>query len=78
MSLQELLKYHIIDKPVYSGVLSTGRVHTRQGSPVEVRVDPETKAVMINNAMVTKADISTTDGVVHEINKPLMPLAGME
>ena len=73
---QRLVRYHVVEKPLYSGVLSDGRVSTKEGMHLDVRIQPGTKAVLINDAKVTEADVSTTDGLVHVIDKVLMPLSG--
>merc|ERR1719353_145132 len=71
--LIEILKYHVVDKAVYSKDLkSTQSVKTLQG--LEVLVESSAAGVVINeNSKVIAADIAATNGVVHVIDKVLFP-----
>ena len=70
--LQAVLKYHVVSGRVYSDQLANGRVKTLGGASVEVRLD-EKKGAFINESKVVTADIETTNGVVHVIDKVLLP-----
>lgn len=48
----------------------TAQVETVQGSALSIDA---TSGVMIDNAMVTTADIITSNGVIHVIDKVVLP-----
>ena len=70
--LVAILTYHVLPGKVMSGDI-TGKkfsVATVQGGKVKIDA---TAGVMINDAMVVSADISTSNGVIHVINKVILP-----
>ena len=70
--LASILKYHVVTGSVYSTDLSDGMmVTTLEGSDLTVTIDEN--GVMINDAMVTVADIEADNGVVHVIDVVLIP-----
>ena len=70
--LASILKYHVVTESVYSTDLSDGMmVTTLEGSDLTVTIDEN--GVMINDAMVTVADIEADNGVVHVIDAVLIP-----
>ncbi len=70
--LQDVLKYHVVDGAAMSGDLTDGMtLTTLQGGSLVVTVDES--GVMINGAMVTTADVETSNGVVHIIDTVLVP-----
>lgn len=71
--LVKILTYHVVAGDVLSTDLKTGKVKTVQGSSVNVKVNA--MGVMVNNAKVVKADIKASNGVIHVIDKVLMPSA---
>jgi len=70
--LQAVLKYHVVPGRVYADQLANGKVGTLGGSDVSVRLDEE-KGAFINESRVVTADIETTNGVIHVIDKVLLP-----
>ncbi len=72
--LQKILTYHVVPGEVTSKMLKAGKVATVAGSDVTVKISG--KNVTINNAKVTKADIKTSNGIIHVIDTVLMPPAG--
>ncbi|QPZ90300.1 fasciclin domain-containing protein [Thioclava electrotropha] len=69
--LTSILTYHVVPGKVMSGDLSDGMMAaTVQGSEVTVKTDP---AVMVDEASVTQADIEASNGVIHVIDKVIMP-----
>lgn len=68
--LTKVLTNHVVDGKVTSADLVNGDVTTLNGGVVTVDL---TNGVMINNADVTTADVLATNGVVHIINKVLIP-----
>jgi uncharacterized surface protein with fasciclin (FAS1) repeats len=67
--LKEILLYHVVAGTVYSFQLSGGFVPTLNGAAVEIKLNP----VMVNDATVESADIKARNGVIHAIDKVLMP-----
>ena len=69
--LTPILQYHVVSGNVRSGDLSTGAVTTLNG---DINVDVGEENVTINtDATVTAVDIQGTNGVVHVIDKVLVP-----
>ncbi len=71
--LVKILTYHVVAGDVLSTNLKTGKVKTVEGSSVNVKVSA--MGVMVNNAKVVKADIKASNGVIHVVDKVLMPSA---
>ena len=77
--LSKVLTYHVVSGKVMSTDLSSGPVNTlNTGQSVTVDLS---SGVKINDASVTTADVETTNGVVHIIDKVMIPenldLSGM-
>lgn len=67
-----VLTYHVIGAKVMSTDLKNGQMAaTLQGSEVKVSISKE--GVMINEAKVIAADVKASNGVVHVINKVILP-----
>lgn len=71
-ALTKVLTYHVVPGKIMSGNLSgkTMSVATVEGSEVKVNA---MSGVMINNANVVKADIATSNGVIHVIDAVILP-----
>lgn len=69
--LVELLKYHVVPGSVTSKQIKAGEVKTLAGAPVTIQLKDGT--VTVNNAQVTKADIQASNGVIHAVNKVILP-----
>ena len=70
--LVAVLTYHVIPGKVMSSDIAgkTAEVKTVQGS--ELSIDA-TSGVMVDNATVTTADIITSNGIIHVIDKVVLP-----
>ncbi|EAZ92492.1 fasciclin domain-containing protein [Crocosphaera chwakensis] len=68
--LTAILTYHVVPGMVTSTDLEAGKVKTVQGSDLEVDLG---EAVMVDDATVVKADIMTSNGVIHVIDKVILP-----
>jgi uncharacterized surface protein with fasciclin (FAS1) repeats len=68
--LRQVLAYHIVPGEVTSSQIRTGGVDTLGGG-IAVLVTPE--RIVINDGSVIRADIQASNGVVHAINRVLLP-----
>ena len=70
--LVKILKYHVVSGSKKSkDVINVDNIETVEGSELNImRRDDD---VMINDAKVVTADIYTKNGVIHVIDKVLMP-----
>ena len=69
--LVALLKYHVVSGRVYSDQLAAGDVATLNGAKVKVSL--RKAGAFLNESKVTAADIETTNGVIHVLDKVLLP-----
>ncbi len=69
--LIKILTYHVVPGNVLSTSLKTGKVKTVEGESVNVKVDPA--GVTVNDAKVVQADIKASNGVIHVIDKVILP-----
>ncbi len=70
--LVAILSYHVIPGKVLSGDIAgqTLMVETVEGSELTVNA---VQGVVVDNAKVIKADIETTNGVIHVIDSVVLP-----
>lgn len=68
--LRDILLYHVVPGRVSSGDLETGPVDTLNGG-LAVRVDPD--KVVVNNGSVLQPDIPAENGIVHAVNRVMIP-----
>lgn len=68
--LISILTYHVVPGVVKSSDLETGEVKTVEGSPVKINLGDSVK---VNEAMVIKADIKTSNGIIHVIDTVILP-----
>ncbi|MEA5533699.1 fasciclin domain-containing protein [Crocosphaera sp. XPORK-15E] len=68
--LTAILTYHVVPGMVMSKDLEKGDVTTVEGSMVKIDL---TDSVKVNDATVVKADIITSNGVIHVIDKVILP-----
>jgi uncharacterized surface protein with fasciclin (FAS1) repeats len=70
--LRRVLLYHVIDGEVPSTKVVTLRsTKTLAGPAVKIRVAGS--RVFVNNARVTKVDIAASNGVIHVVDRVLIP-----
>jgi uncharacterized surface protein with fasciclin (FAS1) repeats len=71
--LTRILTYHVVPGSVLSTSLKSGDVKSVEGTSLKVAVSPQ--QVTVGGAKVVKADIKASNGVIHVIDKVLMPTA---
>lgn len=70
--LKNILTYHVVAGNVMAAdVVKLNSANTVNGKPVTITAEGQT--VKINDAVVTKTDIKTDNGVIHVIDKVLLP-----
>ncbi len=69
--LRQILTYHVVPGSITSGQLKSGQVKTQSGGTVNVQVNG-TK-VKVNQSQVTQPDLQASNGVVHIIDRILLP-----
>lgn len=71
-TLTKILTYHVASgKLMAADVTKVNSISTLSGLPLTVKVD--SGKVMINDSQVVIADIQTSNGVCHAIDKVLLP-----
>ena len=69
-ALTKILTYHVVPGKVMAADVKAGKVKTVQGSMVTL----STKGgVKVNGAKVVAADVAADNGVIHAIDKVIMP-----
>ncbi|OKH53740.1 beta-Ig-H3/fasciclin [Calothrix sp. HK-06] len=68
--LVKLLGYHVVPGRVTSRQLKSGNVNTVEGQSLKVSVNT---GVTVNGAKVVQADIPASNGIVHVVDKVLLP-----
>jgi uncharacterized surface protein with fasciclin (FAS1) repeats len=69
--LKKVLTYHVVSGEVMSSDVKSGPVNTVAGVPAKVTA--KNGKVMIDQANVIKADIVTSNGVIHVIDSVILP-----
>jgi uncharacterized surface protein with fasciclin (FAS1) repeats len=69
--LTKILTYHVVPGSVLSTSLKSGDVKSVEGGSLKVAVSPG--KVTVSGANVVKADIKASNGVIHVIDKVLIP-----
>ncbi|TWO71977.1 fasciclin domain-containing protein [Caenimonas sedimenti] len=69
--LKAVLSYHVLPMKVMAAEVKPGNAKTAEGANVALARAGE--FVTVEEAMVEKADIAATNGVVHKVDRVLMP-----
>jgi uncharacterized surface protein with fasciclin (FAS1) repeats len=69
--LTRILTYHVVPGAIDSGALKSGKVNTVEGKPVDIQVNGA--EVTVNNAKVTQPDIAASNGIIHVIDRIILP-----
>jgi len=70
-ALVKILTYHVLSGSLSSTQLSTGEQKTLEGSPVRIKASGDN--ITVNKAKVIQANVQASNGVIHAINKVLLP-----
>lgn len=70
-TLIQILTYHVVPGEKTSTMLESGTAETLAGAPVDVQVS--SSGVMVNEAKVVQADIKANNGVIHVIDRVILP-----
>lgn len=71
-ALTKVLLYHVVSGEVMAkDVVNLNSAETVEGSKIQIQ--SKDGKVMINNAVVTNADIKASNGVIHVIDTVIMP-----
>lgn len=68
--LQQVLTYHVLPTKVMSSDISDGEVESLNGGLITEVTD---NGVIINNASVISTDIKASNGIIHAVNRVLLP-----
>lgn len=71
--LVSILTYHVVPAKVLAKDVSPGKVATANGTKVEIAVND--RGVMIQGANVITTDIMASNGVIHVIDRVIIPEA---
>ena len=69
-TLVKILSYHVLQAKVMAADVAAGEVATLEGSKFTITT---TGGVKVNTANVTSTDIAASNGVIHVIDKVLVP-----
>ncbi|WP_442909267.1 fasciclin domain-containing protein [Ideonella sp. BN130291] len=69
--LKAVLGYHVVPGRMAAGDIRGGKAKTAEGS--EITLATAGTFVTVEDAIVTQADVPATNGVVHVIDRVLMP-----
>jgi uncharacterized surface protein with fasciclin (FAS1) repeats len=69
--LVKVLTYHVISSETTTSDLKPGKVTSVEGSAIDVK--SAGKDVMVNDAKVLKADVKASNGIIHVIDKVMLP-----
>jgi uncharacterized surface protein with fasciclin (FAS1) repeats len=70
-SLGKILTYHVVPGAEESRSLRPGAVPTVEGNPVNVRISHG--RIQVNRSRVVAADVRASNGVIHVIDRVLIP-----
>ncbi len=75
-TLRQILLYHVLGQEYASGSIPSATTELTTAGDARVYVTKNSNGVFVNGASVITADVDAQNGVVHVINKVLMPPPG--
>jgi uncharacterized surface protein with fasciclin (FAS1) repeats len=73
--LRAILAYHVVPGQVLAADVDGKRVHARTVNGAQVSVNGKGAGVTVNRARVVTADVRASNGVIHVIDRVLIPPA---
>jgi uncharacterized surface protein with fasciclin (FAS1) repeats len=70
-ALVKILTYHVVEGENTSNTLKSGDANTLEGAPLKVSVN--SSGVTVNDAKVIQKDVQASNGVIHVIDRVLLP-----
>jgi uncharacterized surface protein with fasciclin (FAS1) repeats len=71
--LKQVLLYHVVGSVLNADKIKTGGVQTLEGHPINFILNGN--VITVNGAEIIQADIQASNGIIHVINKVLIPPA---
>ena len=71
--LVKILQYHVLPGKVMSADLAGKSTTAKTAADTDLTVDATGDKVMVGEATVTQTDIEATNGVIHVVDKVIMP-----
>jgi len=71
--LRRILLYHVLGKRVPSRAIHPGRTRVRTLARRRVTIRRSRRGIRVNRARVVAADVRASNGVIHVINRVLLP-----
>lgn len=73
--LKNVLLYHVLGAKVMSSQVSTGYVATATADKLSIYINTSDGVMLNDRAKVTDVDIDARNGVIHQIDKVILPLS---
>lgn len=70
-TLAKILSYHVVSGKVDSSKIKSGETKSIEGSSLNIQAGAG--SVMVNDAQVIRPDIEASNGVIHAVNKVILP-----
>lgn len=70
-TLRQILTYHVVSGNLTAGQLKSGPVQTQAGNSVNVQIDGQ--QVKVNDARVIQPDLQAANGVIHVVDRIILP-----
>lgn len=74
--LKKILQFHVLAQEYASGNIPSGTTELNTAANIKTYVTKNGSGVFVNGAKVTTADVDASNGIVHIVNKVLMPPSG--
>lgn len=71
--LVSLLTYHVVPGELSAQNISSGELQTVEGSALVVDVNQASNIVEVNDAQVINPNIQASNGIIHAVNKVMLP-----
>jgi uncharacterized surface protein with fasciclin (FAS1) repeats len=71
--LQKVVIYHLVNLPLDSTKIRGAKGPVKTVENGEVQIDGAGEVLMVNNADIIQADVRATNGLIHVIDKVLIP-----